>query len=599
MHNLAEQPYRAYRNPVNIREAKPRCDCSAARPGLGSRMAEKVLGALISAVFAGFAGLAGFFGVIGPTLAAALSLIGAICGPTAFLIYRRYLGVLGAGARPKGSPARQAYDALRESLSEGNMAARLYAIRLTAFLDWIDRFFGDAGMADRTLFPRAFGLKTPAPLWTAPAFDRCLLLALIYPIATIFLIWAVSGHVGPAEAALYLRSNLSAWRRALAAATVAFPVFAFWRAMRTRGQESFTWGAVAVAVAVFGVGADGGAVAFAAIVAGVLAGASAGTVAGVVAGAGAFSGALAVAVAGNIIIAVFGPQFSTDIVTGVWVLAIVVVGIGVVAVAGAFGVAWLNDRSTEHQWRGVFLSLFSVSMVLACLGAANVLSPLGAWKVTGALLLFLGLLTLLNAPFDWASLGLTRALLRRGIELGGWWPYFLALVDAVLAAVIVAALALTMVIGVQAFDGLAEHGGGIPVLPLDPLFDGIAASAADPEYWWLYALLLSTVIPSLINLMIGGASLLRGLPGLPSLILRFMPVGKAVPTFDRNWIALVLTLQIVVGALFGIVAQAILVVVVIGYVMPWLGLGLLDLAHDVAAFNLPLRIGQLFAGIFQ
>jgi hypothetical protein len=31
------------------------------------------------------------------------------------------------------------------------MAARLYAERLT--LDWIDRFFGDAGMGERTLFP--------------------------------------------------------------------------------------------------------------------------------------------------------------------------------------------------------------------------------------------------------------------------------------------------------------------------------------------------------------------------------------------------------------------------------------------------------------
>jgi hypothetical protein len=34
------------------------------------------------------------------------------------------------------------------------------------------------------------------------------------------------------------------------------------------------------------------------------------------------------------------------------------------------------------------------------------------------------------------SLGLTRALLRRGLELGGWWPYLLALVDAALAGVI-------------------------------------------------------------------------------------------------------------------------------------------------------------------
>jgi hypothetical protein len=37
------------------------------------------------------------------------------------------------------------------------------------------------------------------------------------------------------------------------------------------------------------------------------------------------------------------------------------------------------------------------------------------------MLLFLGLLTLLNAPFVWVSLGLTRALLRWGLELGGWW----------------------------------------------------------------------------------------------------------------------------------------------------------------------------------
>jgi hypothetical protein len=44
---------------------------------------------------------------------------------------------------------------------------------------------------------------------------RCLLLALIYPIVTIFLIWAVSGHVGPAEAALGSTSDLPGWRRTL------------------------------------------------------------------------------------------------------------------------------------------------------------------------------------------------------------------------------------------------------------------------------------------------------------------------------------------------------------------------------------------------
>jgi hypothetical protein len=75
-----------------------------------------------------------------------------------------------------------------------------------------------------------------------------------------------------------------------------------------------------------------------------------------------------------------------------------------------------------------------------------------------------------------------------------------------------------------------------------------------------------------------------------------MPVGKAVPAFDRAWMALVLTLQIFVGAGLGVAAQAVLAVGVVFYLMPWIGLGLLDMARDVAALNLPLRVGQLFTG---
>ena len=109
-----------------------------------------------------------------------------------------------------------------------------------------------------------------------------------------------------------------------------------------------------------------------------------------------------------------------------------------------------------------------------------------------------------------------------------------------------------MVIGVQSFDWLATHNGGVPVLPLDQLFDGVAAHPTATEYWWVYALLLSTMIPSLINLAIGGASLLRGAPGVALLLLRKMPATKAVPAFDRAWMALLLTLQIMGGAILGI-----------------------------------------------
>jgi hypothetical protein len=166
------------------------------------------------------------------------------------------------------------------------------------------------------------------------------------------------------------------------------------------------------------------------------------------------------------------------------------------------------------------------------------------------------------------SLGLTRALLRRGLELGGWWPYLLALVDAALAGVIIACLALVMVIGAQAFDELAAHGGGKPALPLDALFDGIANNPAAPEYLWAYALLLSSMIPSIINLTIGGMAFTRGIQWVARLLLQWIPEGKAVPEYKRQLTAIGLTGQMFAGAGLGIVAQGLLAWGLIFHVMP-------------------------------
>jgi hypothetical protein len=77
-------------------------------------------------------------------------------------------------------------------------------------------------------------------------------------------------------------------------------------------------------------------------------------------------------------------------------------------------------------------------------------------------------------------------------------------------------------------------------------------------------------------------------------LLQFIPERSNVPKFNRAWIATVLTAQVAAGAALGIAAQAFLVVVIIGYVMPWFGANLLGMAHDVADFNLPARVGQLF-----
>jgi hypothetical protein len=545
-----------------------------------------IFGPLITAVIGAAIGWlpGGLTGAIGQPLTTLLAAVGGVSGLVFSLMYKRYIGVLGAGGGRKGYPAREAYEALRASLSGGNLAARLYADWLTKALDSVDRFFGDAGKADQTLFPRVFGLKTPTPLWTAPAFDRILLLALIYPIVTISMIWAVSGHVGPAEAALELKADLAGWQRGLAVGLIWVSILSIRRgATPKKGFITPIWFAIITFASVFAawsILATANAIAIALCLGVVAAAARAAPGAFVV----AFTLVLAVTYnVGSAGFAGFGFAFAVPLAFASVIPVAVVV---------------LNHTAIERRRQGVFLSLYLFAMIIICFWAANWLAHLKTWGESGVLLLFFGLLTLINAPFDWASLGLTRALLRRGLELGAWWPYVLALVDALAAAIIIALLALTMVIGVQTFDYLAERAGGptARILPLDKLFDGIAAQPLAPEYWWAYALLLSTMIPSLLNLMIGGASLLRGIPGLPALLLRFMPAGKAVPAFDRAWLALVLTSQVFVGAFLGIAAQFVLAIGVIFYLLPWVGLELLETARAVAEFDLPMKVLGLWWG---
>ena len=80
---------------------------------------------------------------------------------------------------------------------------------------------------------------------------------------------------------------------------------------------------------------------------------------------------------------------------------------------------------------------------------------------------------------------------------------------------------------------------------------------------------------------------------MPSLLLRFIPERGNVPKFNRAWIGTVLTTQVAAGAVLGIAAQVFLVWGIIGHIMPFFG-RLLGMARDVAAFNLPARVGQLF-----
>ena len=103
--------------------------------------------------------------------------------------------------------------------------------------------------------------------------------------------------------------------------------------------------------------------------------------------------------------------------------------------------------------------------------------------------------------------------------------------------------------------------------------------------------MLSAMIPSLLNLAIGGFSLVRGIPVLSRQIYPFLPEGHAVASHDRNWLSLVLIVQVIAGICLGLVAQFVLLPWwIFGSVLPGLGFGILQFAQKIEALDLPARL---------
>lgn len=478
--------------------------------------------------------------------------------------------VIGAGGAAAGTGLRETYDVLRARLASHEDANDGYARRLKTFLAKVDRFFGDAESPRQ----RAVLLRDPAALWTAPAFDRCLLLALLYPVGVIFLVWAVSGEIGPAEQALALKT-VDGWRRFLSIVAIAFTTFAnfaMWRAWGTEQADRWRLLAVAISIASFF------AIVFAvhSVVAAIIAVVITRAAAVAVPGAGALMVTMVVLLSG---VGTF-PSDGARAGVGVDVLVVLIIYFAVFR-----AVVNVTHKSISEGWQDKFLSVFLVIGLTTCLAEAMWLTSFSGWNTTGPLLLFLGLLTLVNAPFDWLSLGLTRLLLRWGIQLGGPSPYALALIDALLASFLIASLAAAMISAVDLFDHLAVAGGGEKARVLPPMQFYLAALRAvpqAPEFWWVYATLFSTMIPSVINLFIAGFSFQRGLPMLRRWLLGAMRENEAMPGIKLFSAALLLTAQDAVAAIFALLVPIILTWGVVWQVMPRLALGILGLAEKVA-----------------
>lgn len=168
------------------------------------------------------------------------------------------------------------------------------------------------------------------------------------------------------------------------------------------------------------------------------------------------------------------------------------------AVAGAVAVAFTEKRSRRPLvWR-----LLYCGVLMAGAGVVIKTSDVfggGQRNQAVFLMLTLVLLPLFNALFDFVSVGLTRHLLRMGLDQkrAAWR----AVLDGLGGIAIFFALGCALII----FITFVIPADGVPLLDLAQLFANLRSAPGD--YIWLMITLFSTLLPTLVHLSIAALTM--------------------------------------------------------------------------------------------
>ena len=203
----------------------------------------------------------------------------------------------------------------------------------------------------------------------------------------------------------------------------------------------------------------------------------------------AVAGTVAVASvgAGTVAVAFTGP------VAGAFAGAVAFVAPVLVAATSAGTVAGAEERSSRPMARRL---LFCGVLVALLIVAIKMPDDFGAGQRSRAVFVMLTfcLLPLVNAVFDFASVGLTRYLLRLGLEQKrAAWP---AVLDGLGGIAIFFALGCTLI----AFVTFVVPADGVPLVDLTQLFADMRRAPGD--YIWLMVTLFSTLLPTLLHLSV-------------------------------------------------------------------------------------------------
>jgi hypothetical protein len=372
-------------------------------------------------------------------------------------------------------------------------------------------------------------LRLVTPVANLPRDWRCydwaLRLAVLYPILSMVLLWAWTGKAGTFGSVQFLPAHDS-WIVTVAAICSL--------ALALSGRVLENWAAASPKVVLrrvsdwLPVAAPAIAGAFASLAAFAIAGSFAAAAATAVATAFAAAAAGASAAALSVAIAVGGASVSLAAFAfagGGASLAPLGAALGAaIAFAIAFAIAVpIAVRLFVNRARGTLGYILFTALIALTLFAALTLLP---WAETNdesrAMFLFFGLLPIVNALTDYASYAVTIWLVQQGLKTTGW-AFLMSLLDIIAALLLLTLLGVLLILVIAWANALA----GVPLFPLAPLFAGLRQ---DPvAYLWVYAMLFSTLVPTLVHLVVGVFSMIA----LPFFALIDVPLSRWIKRPDH------------------------------------------------------------------
>ena len=308
--------------------------------------------------------------------------------------------------------------------------------------------------------------------WSFGLLNATMALALAYPILAITIQWLCGSAIDFGGQEVMAASPPQA--RIFTAVWLGSSVLVYLFAGASKSRWRWTLVILATGILLLGlIFADGFAVPGNIAVAGTVAVASVGAGTVAVAFTGPVAGAFAGAVAGVGAVAFVAPVL--------------------VAATSAGTVAGAEERSSRPMARRL---LFCGVLVALLIVAIKMPDDFGAGQRNQAVffMLTMGVLPLVNAVFDFASVGLTRYLLRLGLEQkrAAWR----AVLDGLGGIAIFFALGCTLI----AFVTFVVPADGVPLVELKQLFADMRRAPGD--YIWLMVTLFSTLIPTLLHLSV-------------------------------------------------------------------------------------------------